>query len=73
MDHAWPIVAGMDFKLKLNLVRVLAGQWPPEARDYITECCDQMQKLYQRRNEIAHNIYSGEATKRPPQLSDFQG
>ena len=28
MDHAWPLVAGMDFKVKLDQVRTLIGAYP---------------------------------------------
>lgn len=31
MDHAWPLVAGMDFKAKLNQVRTLIGAYPSQS------------------------------------------
>ncbi|HEX4112782.1 MAG TPA: hypothetical protein VH020_09625 [Stellaceae bacterium] len=52
--HAWPVVSGMDFKVKLALIRSLASYGDKASRDYIVECCDALQKNYQKRNLIAH-------------------
>jgi hypothetical protein len=57
--HAWPVVAGMDFRVKLTLIRTLASRHGKEVRDWIVECCDKMQALYQRRNQIAHSVFTG--------------
>lgn len=56
MDHAWPLVAGMDFKVKLSQIRTLIAAYPEPARLYIVECCDELQTYYSRRNDVAHRF-----------------
>lgn len=58
--HEWPLVSGMDFKVKLNLIRTYAAMSGHEERAYISECCDKLQKLYQKRNSIAHSVFQGQ-------------
>ena len=72
MWHAWPVVCGMDFKVKLSLIRILAAQFGKETRDYCSECCDEMQKLYQKRNIIAHSLYQGPTPKGHFQFQDMR-
>jgi hypothetical protein len=71
--HAWPVVAGMDFKVKLGLVRTLAAIYPKAARDYIVECCDQMQTVYTRRNQVAHMMIIGVLPKGKVELTSMKG
>ncbi len=63
--HAWPVVAGMDFKVKLAMIRSLASAYHDDetGRDYIIECCDELQWFYQKRNLVAHGVCHGIATK----------
>jgi hypothetical protein len=58
--YAWPVVAGMDFKVKLAMIRSLASHQDKAACDYIVECCDKLQEFYQRRNQVAHAVTNAE-------------
>jgi len=61
--HAWPVVAGMDFKVKLAMIRSLASHHDDATRDCIVECCDELQTFYSKRNLVAHAVTHGKATK----------
>jgi hypothetical protein len=57
--HAFPIVAGMDFRVKLTILRALAAAHGKEILADISECCDEMQKIYEHRNRLSHGVFSG--------------
>jgi hypothetical protein len=52
--YASPVVAGMDFKVKLSIIRVMANQLEEEDCERAQKLCDELQDLYQRRNDVAH-------------------
>jgi hypothetical protein len=56
---AWPVVAGMEFRVKLTLLRILAASYGKDVSTRITECCDELQTLYQQRNRLSHSPFSG--------------
>lgn len=57
--HAYPVVAGMEFKVKLGVVRMMAAILNPVEAKSISVICDKLQDGYQRRNEIAHALLAG--------------
>lgn len=57
--HAGAIVVGMDFKVKLALIRSLAAQYGLENSREISVACDKLQDAYQKRNSVAHHPLIG--------------
>lgn len=54
-----PLVAGMDFKVKLAIARVQASVFSEEDRKAFVKICDRLQEVYQRRNDVAHCFPNG--------------
>jgi hypothetical protein len=54
--HAMPIVLGMEFKVKINLLRVLYASYRLPHQEAFGKLCDKIRDAYGRRNEIAHAI-----------------
>ena len=51
---AEPLVIGMDFKVKLTIIRLLARNLADDDIVRVQRLCDKLQDLYQRRNDVAH-------------------
>jgi hypothetical protein len=56
---AWPVVAGMGFRVKTVLFRTLITRIPKQERDWLIECCDEMETLYQHRDRLGHSPFMG--------------
>ena len=55
-----PLVTGMDFKVKLAMVRIFATTIPDAAiAQRAHKICDRLQEVYQRRNDVTHLVPSG--------------
>ncbi len=64
--HAFPVVSGMDFKVKLSIIRMLVALYHPEASEKISRICDKLQEKYGRRNTVAHSLLTPGKTKDRP-------
>jgi hypothetical protein len=54
--HAMPVVMGMEFKVKTQLLKILLASYSADETGELTKLCDRMRELYTRRNEIAHAV-----------------
>lgn len=68
--HASPVVLGMEFKVKIQILQVLLASQNADPSGKLTKLCDQMRSLYQRRNEVAHAVVGPIASR--PDHTNFQ-
>lgn len=64
--HCYPVVSGMDFKVKLAVLRSMSRVHTTHCEE-IVKCCDKLQDLFQRRNEAAHSLLLWDE-KKPGQI-----
>jgi hypothetical protein len=53
--HAYPLVAGMDVKVKISLIRIYAAMYRLKGSTQINETLDKIDSLLGLRNEVAHS------------------
>jgi hypothetical protein len=58
------LLAGMDFRVKLGLLRALSSQFKLAELEAVEKAADKLQEFYSRRNEVAHHFPVGNDGKR---------
>jgi hypothetical protein len=56
VGHAYPLVAGLEAKTRINLVRIFVQMFDLKDAWSIHKILDEMGSLFDRRNEIAHSV-----------------
>jgi|SRR6185437_11346134 len=56
ISYAYPIIAGMEAKTKISLVRIFVKMFQLDPDGYVNELLDRISALFDRRNEIAHSV-----------------
>ena len=69
MSHAYPLVAGMDFKVKVNIYRVFVSAYIKDLTDRKTmnKLLDRLESAYGRRNDLAHGLITA-GRKNPDEI-----
>lgn len=63
MDHAYPMVTGMEIKLKINMIRIFLSMYGIDKERAISKLLDRIYALYERRNDFAHALLLPGRTK----------
>lgn len=56
ISYAYPIIAGMEAKTKISLIRIFVKMFQLDSDGYVNELLDRISSLFDRRNEIAHSV-----------------
>jgi hypothetical protein len=54
--HAFPLVTGMDFIVKISLIRIFTKMYSLSRAKQINKVLDEINKLFGVRNTIAHSL-----------------
>jgi hypothetical protein len=56
MFHAYPLVVGVDAKVKVSLLRIFLKMFDLDKYGFLNKTLDKISTLFDRRNEIAHSV-----------------
>ena len=68
--HAYPLVAGMDFKVKVSLIRIFTQMYGLSRSTEINATLDQIGRYFDLRNTVAHSTIS--PTRNSKERAKFQ-
>jgi seryl-tRNA(Sec) selenium transferase len=70
MTYLWgtpyPLVAGMEAKVKINMIRIFLKMFSLDAERHINNILDQIISMFEKRNEIAHSVLIQDQKKGAP-------
>lgn len=70
--HAYPLVTGMDFKVKISLIRVYTKMYRLPRATQINQTLDKIDRLFGTRNAIAHSLMLPTGNKRRAKFQDLR-